>query len=152
MWTGILKVWEALGGTVGVLAIAVIAYTAGWLRAKLQELQDVKAGAKEDRAEFKAQLDRQRDEASARADRERDESKARSKEDRALYIRENAHLSKQIAEQSKQIAALQGDVQVLLDRSADGNVGTDRTATRYEFARQAVPAPRGEEDEEDEQP
>ena len=178
MWTGIFKVWEAMDGPLGVLAIILLAYTAGFLRGKLQELRDVKARANEDRAEFKAQLDGLRE-----------ESRARSKEDRALYMRENAHLSKQfaehskqfaeqskqiaeqskqiaehskdiaalsnqVAEQSKQIAALQGDVQVLLDRSdrsADGNVGTDRTATRYEIARQAVPAPREEEDEEDEQ-
>ena len=174
MWTGFLKVWEAMDGPLVGVAIALLAYAAGLLRSAWQELRDVKARATEDRAEFKAQLDRQRDEANARADRERDESRARSKEDRALYMRENAHLynaiaeqskqiaeqSKQIAEQSKQIAALskavsalQGDVEVLLDRSArssGGKGGTGHPAAGYEIAHQAVPTPREEEDGEDE--
>ena len=167
MWTGFLKVWEAMDGPLVVVAIALLAYAAGLLRSAWQELRDVKARATEDRAEFKAQLDRQRDEANARADRERDESRARSKEDRALYMRENAHLynaiaeqSKQIAEQSKEIAALSkaiaaihASVRVLVDRSdrtSGGNVGTDRIANRYELAHQAVPTPREEEDGQDE--
>ena len=203
METEILKMWEAMDGPLGVVVVALLAYTAGFLRSTLQELRDAKADAKEDRAEFKAQLDRQRDEANARADRKRDEAKAQSREDRTLYVRDHVQLSnaiadvsKQIAEnskqivapshqvaenskriaenskriaenskrivkpshqvagQSKQIVALQGDAQVLLDRSdssAGGNLGTDRTATRYELARQEVPTPPDEEDGKDEQ-
>ena len=152
----------------GFLRFALLTYVI-WL---LREIRNVIAQANDDReefkaqcnlgrTEFKAQLDRQRDESNVRANRERDESKAQSREDPALYVRDHAQLSNAVAdvsntvgEQSKSIATLQGDVQVLLDRSdrpADGKVGKDRPATRYEIARQAVPAPREEEDGEDEQ-
>lgn len=100
-----------------------------------------------------AQLDHERAESYAGADRDRAESKAQANEDRALYMHENAKLSKADAEQSKSTAAVQGDAQVLLDRS-DGSsgskVGTDDPDTRYEIARQSIPAPREEDGGEDE--
>ena len=71
MWTWVLKVWEATGGTAGALAIALVAYTAGLLRSTLRELRD----AREDRADFKAQVGRLRDESKEQVGRLRDESK-----------------------------------------------------------------------------
>lgn len=100
METEILKMREALDGPLGVVIVALLAYTAGLARSLLQEVRD----AREDRAGFKAQFDRLRDESNARADREHDDTRARSKEDRALYMRENAQLSSAIAEDSSAIA------------------------------------------------
>ena len=53
MWTGILKLWEAAGGTLGTLVIAFLAYIAAAARGVSRELGDVKDRAKEDR-EFSA--------------------------------------------------------------------------------------------------
>lgn len=67
-----------------------------------------------------------------------------------------AGLTATVADQSKQITALsatvgavQGDVQVLLDRSdrsLGGIVGTGQPAARYSIARQATPASREDEE------
>ena len=49
MWTAILKLWEAVGGTLGIFVLAFLAYVAAAARGVLRELQDVKDRAKEDR-------------------------------------------------------------------------------------------------------
>ena len=175
MWMGGLDVWEAIGVIFRFLSFGLLVYMVWLLRTARRELREFNARAKEDREEFKAQLDRERDAFKAQLDRERDafmaqldcqraesyagadrdraESKAQANEDRALYMHENAKLSKADAEQSKSTAAVQGDAHVLLDRS-DGSsgskVGTDDPDTRYEIARQAIPAPREEDGGEDE--
>ena len=136
--------WEEIVGTLGLLTIGFLAYMAGLLQSALRRVRDANARAKEDRAASE-QRDRDiRADFTARADRDRGEFKAQAKEYRDLSVREHAQLSKAIAELSKEVAALQADVQVLLDRS-DRSSGRKAGTTRYEFARQAAPTPRGEE-------
>ena len=143
--------WEEIVGTLGLLTIGFLAYMAGLLQSALRRVRDANARAKEDRAASE-QRDRDiRTDFTARADRDRGEFKAQAKEYRDLGVREHAQqskaiaeLSKAVAEQSKEVATLRADVQVLLDRS-DRSSGRKAGTTRYEFARQAAPTPRGEE-------
>ena len=104
MWTGILKAWEAMGGTLGLLTFGLLAYAAGLLRGLLRDNRDANARAKEDRGASE-QRDRDiRADFTARADRDRAEFKAQAKEYRDLSVREHAQLSEKIAEQSEKMA------------------------------------------------
>ena len=138
--------WEEIVGTLGLLTIGFLAYMAGLLQSALRRVRDANASTKEDR-EACQQRDREvRADFSARADRDRAEFKAQAKEYRDLSVREHAQLSETIAEQSKAIARLQGDVQVLLnrsDRSSGGKVSTGQRQVRVRPS--GAPTPREEE-------
>lgn len=151
MGTGILEAWEAIGGMPGILIVLLLARLAWLQRALLRELRDFKAQAKEYRelnSREHAQLSKEIAEVSK-------EIAEVSKTVAGLTVTV-AELTATVADQSKQITALsatvgavQGDVQVLLDRSdrsLGGIVGTGQPAARYSIARQATPASREDEE------
>ena len=148
MGTALLKLWEALGGSLGLLILGLIVLAMFWAwrrevqraendrkafwaamkeerEAREKQAERDRAEAKErddrDRAEAKERDDRDREAFEARADRIHTESKERDERDRAAHEERANRDSEQNAHDHARlfsaIAAVQGDVKVLLDRS-----------------------------------
>ena len=140
MWTAFLKLWEALGGSLAIL-IAVLMFSGGVLvwwqevRRSDDERKAFWAQMKDASEAHEKRADRIRAESNERANREREAHEKRADRDSEQNVRDHVRLT-------DAIAALQGDVKVLLDRSdrsSGGEAGGVQRGNHLEVVRQATP-------------
>ena len=149
--TGFLELCEALGGPLGKLIVILMAFGLIWMmwrvdrrrenaRKKFWEQVDRESKA------FWEQADREREAHEKRADRIRAEFKAEMKDEREAHEKRADRDSEQNVRDhvrlTDAIAALQGDVKVLLDRSdrsSGGEAGGVQRGNHLEVVRQATP-------------
>lgn len=119
-----LKLWKAVGGPLGLLLFAVLAFEVWIMQVWLREVQCVDAHPRKACEAHEARADRERAAHEERPDRGSERS-----------MREHARLA-------DAVAALKGDVKVQLDRSersSDVKASSVQPSTVHEVARQATP-------------
>ena len=135
MGTALLELWEALGESLGVLIIGLIVFAVFWAwRWEVQRLENAlrarEKQAERDRAESKERDERLRAEFKEQYERLRAESKERDE-----------RLARAYARLATSVAAMQGDVKVLLDRSnrSSGGEPSGQPSPFDGVAHQALP-------------
>ena len=111
MGQALFKLWEALGGSLGFLIIGLIVSAVFW--AWRREVQR----AENDRKAFWAGMKEEREAREKQAARDRAESKEQFECIRAEFKERDERIERAYVRLASAVAALQGDVKVLLDRS-----------------------------------